>query len=98
MSNHRHCVFCELSTWFPRIILRRRNKEATVHKRTMHDWTLKSISVEWGSGTATFALAGPITAVTLIGHDVRSPHMPRRFAWRPSVSVNETDGPTLLDN
>ena len=69
-----------------------------MEKRTMHDWTLESISVEWESGTATFALAGPITAATVIAHDVRSLQMPRRFPWGPSVSVNKTDGPTHIDN
>jgi hypothetical protein len=68
-----------------------------MQKRTMHDRTLESISVEWESGTATFALKAPRTAATLVGHDVRSLQMPRRFAWGPSVSVNETDGPTLMD-
>jgi hypothetical protein len=60
----------------------------------MHDWTLRSIIVEWEAGTVTIALTGPTVTATLVGHDVQNLQMPRHFAWGRSVSVNQMDGPT----
>ncbi len=69
---------------------------ATLRDRLMHDWTLVSVSVDWKAGAVVLALDGPLKASTLVARGVRDFHMPRRFEWGPSVSVNETNGPSAV--
>jgi hypothetical protein len=64
----------------------------------MHDWTFQSISVDWKAGTATFSLTWSGNSVALVAHGVRDLHIPRRFDWGPSVSVNKSHGPSPIED
>lgn len=62
----------------------------------MHDWTLRSIEIDWRKGNATIKLlnaASKEVQVEIVGFYVL--RIPREESWGPSVSVNEIIGPTV---
>jgi hypothetical protein len=64
---------------------------------TMHDWTLKSISLDWRPGALAIGLLGPKSLTAITARDIRELHVPRRFGWGPSASVQSIEGPTKHD-
>ena len=63
----------------------------------MHDWTLKTVTVDWSAGSVTIELQTAGMPKVLRAYEVAELRVPRRQAWGPSVSVNECDGPTAHD-
>jgi hypothetical protein len=64
----------------------------------MHDWTLLSIRVEWEAGRAELIFSAHLRdSVPLVAEGVAELHMPRRYGWGPSVSVNKVKGPSVVD-
>jgi hypothetical protein len=61
----------------------------------MHDWTLLSISFDWGTGNAvlTFRRSGS-ELVSVQAEGVSNLQVPRMNEWGKSVSVNEVRGPS----
>ena len=56
----------------------------------MHDWTLISVSFEWGSARASLVFEDTgAKKRTLAAEQVRLLEIPRENEWGPSVSVNE---------
>ena len=65
----------------------------------MHDWTLISIMVEWFKGTVTIAFKNSKSEeVFLVAKGFVDLKVPKREDWGESVSVNELEGPSLLEN
>jgi len=58
---------------------------------------VRSVSVEWGGGTAERLLAGPHGAAAIIARELLEIDIPRRHAWGASVSVNRVIGPRDTD-
>jgi hypothetical protein len=58
-------------------------------KRSLHDWTLISITLHWESGKLTAEFRGADSAIRLlIAKDVCDLKVPRTYPWGSSVSVN----------
>ena len=66
---------------------------------SMHDWTVRSVSIDWKIGAATISLTrfGDGAPVVIAAHDVRDIHIPRKFEWGPSVSILTTQGPDSVE-
>src|SRR6266404_2436553 len=67
-------------------------------KHLMHDWTLRSISVDWEAGTATISLTWASLPAAVIAHGVQDLRIPRKLEWGHSVSVNSTRGPDPIED
>lgn len=61
--------------------------------QNLHDWTLKSIEVDWAEGRAILSLKGPYGNRDLIAHAVRDLQVPKAEPWGRSVSINTVTGP-----
>ncbi|NNE67820.1 MAG: hypothetical protein HKN33_14755 [Pyrinomonadaceae bacterium] len=60
----------------------------------MHDWTLRSISVDLEVGNVIFHLRDSRSErVELKAFDFVELHVPRTLDWGPSCSVNNCEGP-----
>jgi hypothetical protein len=66
--------------------------------RTMHDWTLISLHVEWKSGELRIELKSNGGSHILAARGLQKLQLSRDFSWGPSVSINRVDGPTKLAN
>jgi hypothetical protein len=65
----------------------------------MHDWTLVSVLVHWATGIVDITFKNEQSKVVqLIATGFINLHIPRQEDWGSSVSVNEVDGPRLLEN
>ncbi|SDT88701.1 hypothetical protein [Halopseudomonas salegens] len=65
----------------------------------MHDWTLLTLIVDWANGTITIAFRNcQSQEVFLIAEGLIDLRVPKREEWGGSVSVNEVDGPKVLQN
>jgi hypothetical protein len=62
----------------------------------MHDWTLISINFDWANGTAQIEVKASSGRKQVMAYDVSEIHIPRRFEWGPSKSINATTGPVTL--
>ncbi|WP_349431032.1 hypothetical protein Q9L42_010540 [Methylomarinum sp. Ch1-1] len=65
----------------------------------MHDWTFVTLLVEWLKGVVTITLKNSSSnEVFLVAEGLADLKVPKREDWGESVSVNEVDGPRVLDN
>lgn len=65
----------------------------------MHDWTFVTLMVEWAEGLVTFTFRNSSgTEVFLIAEGLVNLKIPKREAWGQSISINEVEGPILLEN
>ena len=54
-----------------------------------HDWTLRSLHLDWREATATLVLVGPASSAhTLNAKDVSLLQVPLENPWGKSVSIN----------
>lgn len=60
----------------------------------MHDWSLLSLAVDWGTGEVQLSVQSPAGQSSIRALDLHELHVPRARAWGPSVSINTVDGPT----
>ena len=64
----------------------------------MHDWTFVTLLVEWSKGMVTITFENSSNEVFLVAEGLADLKVPKREDWGGSVSVNEVDGPRMLDN
>lgn len=65
----------------------------------MHDWTLLALMVDWVSGSVTISFRNcQSQEVFLMAEGLSDLRIPRREEWGRSVSINEVDGPVVLQN
>lgn len=65
----------------------------------MHDWTLLTIMVDWLDSTVRIAFRNRKSQeVFLMAEGLTNLRVPKREEWGGSVSVNEVDGPKVLQN
>lgn len=65
----------------------------------MHDWTFVTLMVEWLKGVVTFTFKdSSSTEVFFIAEGLVDLKVPKREEWGESVSVNEVEGPLVLEN
>jgi len=65
----------------------------------MHDWTFVTLLVEWLKGVVTITFKNSSSnEVFLIAEGLADLRVPKREDWDESVSVNEVDGPRILEN
>lgn len=65
----------------------------------MHDWTFVTLLVEWLKGVVTITFKNSSSnEVFLIAEGLADLRVPKREDWGESVSVNEVDGPRILEN
>jgi hypothetical protein len=60
----------------------------------MHDWTLRSLKVDWETGEVRLCVDSPSGHTSVRAFDLYDLRVPRAQAWGPSVSVNKVDGPS----
>jgi hypothetical protein len=60
----------------------------------MHDWTLRSLEVDWGAGEVRLCVDSPSGQTGVRAIDLYELRVPRAQAWGPSVSINSVDGPS----
>ena len=61
----------------------------------MHDWTLKTIFLDWGKSTVDIHLVNQQGAAQIIAEKIEFFSMTRKEEWGPSVSINQVNGPSL---
>jgi hypothetical protein len=65
----------------------------------MHDWTLVTLLLEWFKGIVTITLKNSNSnEFFLVAEGLADLKVPKREDWGESVSVNEVDGPRVLEN
>lgn len=65
----------------------------------MHDWSLVALLLEWAEGKITIILKNSASVeVRLLASGLADLKVPKREKWGESVSINEVDGPILLEN
>ena len=65
----------------------------------MHDWTLVSLMVEWLTGIVRITFKNTESdEVFLVAGGLAELKVPKREDWGESVSVNEVEGPVILEN
>lgn len=65
----------------------------------MHDWTFVALMVDWLKGVVTFTFKNSSsTEVFLVAEGLADLKVPKREDWGESVSVNEVEGPIVLEN
>ena len=65
----------------------------------MHDWTFETLMVDWLDGSATFTFRDNKTKKRfLTAEGLVELRIPKREAWGESISVNEIEGPSLLES
>ena len=60
----------------------------------MHDWTLLSLEVDWGTGEVRLGIESPSGQTSIRALDLYELRVPRARAWGPSVSINAVEGPS----
>jgi hypothetical protein len=60
----------------------------------MHDWTLLSLEVDWGTGEVRLGVVSPSGQACIRAFDLYELRVPRARAWGPSVSINAVEGPS----
>ena len=63
------------------------------HLPSMHDWLLASIDFDWGSGMLRISVNWDGKKSELLARGVTQIHIPRKFDWGPSASINKVEGP-----
>jgi len=65
----------------------------------MHDWTFVTLLVDWLKGMVTITFKNSSSnEVFLVAEDLADLKVPKSEDWGGSVSVNEVDGPRVLEN
>jgi hypothetical protein len=62
----------------------------------LHDASLESLSLHWGSGALELRLTTASGPCSIRAFDVTRLTVPRGHPWGPSVSVNEVRGPRTV--
>src|SRR5215467_4856862 len=63
----------------------------------MHDWTLKSIRVDWVLGEAALIVSSYRQDHEILVTNFSNLIIPRLQEWGPSVSINSVTGPNKID-
>lgn len=92
--------------WILMAMLFRQNRQQHTYQKIchedaamMHDWTLASLMVEWVKGMVTITFKNSDSQeVLLIAEGLADLKIPKREDWGESVSVNEVEGSSSLDN
>lgn len=66
--------------------------------KPMHDWTLLSEKVDWKEGVVSLEFENGAGRQRLHASGLRELHVPRTQSWGPSVSVLESQGPSVLED
>jgi hypothetical protein len=61
----------------------------------MHDWSLLSLAIDWGSGDVRLDIRSPEGMAVIHAAGLHELRLPRAQTWGPSVSINAVKGPTL---
>jgi len=65
----------------------------------MHDWILVSLKIDWLQGAIRITLRNNRSEdVFLVAEGFVDLKVPKREDWSKSVSINEVEGPSELDN
>jgi hypothetical protein len=64
----------------------------------MHDWTLRSVILEWKEARVTLLLESHAGDEAVVATGVADLHVPRIEEWGPSVSVNHATGPLATED
>jgi hypothetical protein len=59
----------------------------------VHDWSLRTITVDWEARTATLHLRASSRDAAIVARGLHALHVPMAFEWGPSVSINRVEGP-----
>ena len=62
--------------------------------KSLHDWTLKTIELDWGGGTVKLGMSSsPGVIEYLTAQDLVELVVPRLQEWGPSESIMSSEGP-----
>jgi hypothetical protein len=64
----------------------------------MHDWILKSISIDWGDNRVVFLVSWNHREKRIVAEGFSNLNVPHREEWGRSVSINRLSGPSRAQN